>query len=125
MADLTTDAKVDLYKSVINVFTQVISEMRELSKKKPELNLSSFKVKQINRVLEDVLKIVGEEPEIKYIGLLDDEALPQNADAVLVMCQFEAALKGFQGRYFRYSQGSHRWQTVEYELSMMDSDEEA
>ena len=45
--------------------------------------MSASKVKIINRVLTDLLAILKEEPAGKYLGALDDEALPQVSDAVL------------------------------------------
>jgi hypothetical protein len=47
--------------------------------------------------------------------MLDEETLPQNSDAVLVLSQWQAALKQYKGRHHRYdsSNHEHRWFTVE------------
>jgi hypothetical protein len=48
------------------------------------------------------LAFLKNEPEGKYLEELDDDALPQVSDAVLVMVQFETVLKRYVGRYFTY-----------------------
>lgn len=95
----TTTAKVETYRAARGVFSGLLSEMRELSKKKADATLSKGKVKILNRVLEDLNEVLGNEAEAKYLDLLDEDDLPQNSDAVLVMVQYEKALKAFVKRY--------------------------
>ena len=64
-------------------------------------------------VLVDLLSFLKEEPEGKYLDLLDDEELPQNSDAVLVMVQYEKALAAFRGRYHGRILGEYDWITEE------------
>jgi hypothetical protein len=118
---VTTDAGVEIYKSTSGVFESLLREVKELSRKKPETTMSAGKVKIINRVLNDLLLILKGEPTGKYLEALDDEALPQMSDAVLVMVQFETALKSFQGRYYKHLSDirEHRWITQEYVQSKM------
>jgi hypothetical protein len=97
----TTQQAVDLYDSSVEIFGGLISEVRELSKKKPDATLSKGKVRIINRVLTDLRIVMDAEPEKKFLDLLDDEELPQTSDAVLVMVQYESALREFPMRYFR------------------------
>jgi hypothetical protein len=97
----TTQQAVDLYDSSVEIFGGLISEVRELSKKKPDATLSKGKVRIINRVLTDLRIVMDAEPEKKFLDLLDDEELPQTSDAVLVMVQYESALREFPTRYFR------------------------
>ncbi|MGB7045932.1 MAG: hypothetical protein WBD65_13825, partial [Methylocella sp.] len=92
-----------------------LTEVKEFSKKKPEATMSAGKVKIINRVLEDLLTFLKEEPAGKYLDRLDDETLPQMSDAVLVMVQFESALESFKERYYKYMDEfrEHVWITKE------------
>ncbi|MCR6735644.1 MAG: hypothetical protein NVV83_16885 [Afipia sp.] len=71
-----------------------------------------YKVKMVNRVLDDLLIILKSEPTGKYLDRLDDEALPQMSDAVLVMVQFEAALKDFGGRYHKRVSDLEGWNWI-------------
>ena len=75
--------------------------------------MSPGKVKIINRVLNDLLTFLKAEPTGKYLEALDDQALPQMSDAVLVMVQFETALESFEQRYYRYVDGARYWITKE------------
>ena len=105
-----TSAKAaGVYDTTISVFSALLSEVRELSKKKPDAPMSKFKVNQINRILIDAQEALTKEPEIKYLDLLSDEDLPQVADAVFVMSQYEAALSSFRERHFGWDGYSRRW----------------
>lgn len=114
---VTTDAAVGTYNSAIGVFTALLHEVRELSKKKPDATMSPSKVKLINTVLDDLLTVLKDDPEAKYLQRLEDEDLPQVSDALLMMAQFNAALDAFRRRYFQtvkvgYSR-EHHWITAE------------
>ena len=100
--NVTTDARVKAYQASSDVFEGLLREMRELSKKKPDATLSKNKVQILNRILTDISAVLDDEPEAKYLDLLDDEQLPQNSDAVLVMVQHETALAAFEKRYYVY-----------------------
>jgi hypothetical protein len=110
---VTSEAVVDSYQATHKVFEALLAEVRELSKKKPEATLSAGKVAIINRVLGDLLTFLKQEPEGKYLDPLDDQALPQVSDALLVMVQFDAALRAFYGRYFKHTLGDWFWITNE------------
>lgn len=112
----TTDEKVEAYEASIEVFGGLLSEMRELSKKKPDASMSAMKVRLVNRVLEPLRDALNNEPEGKFLDLLDDEALPQVSDAVLVMVQFERAARSYRARYHNgrlASDSGSGWITVE------------
>jgi hypothetical protein len=109
----TSNAAVEAYTASAPIFRGVLLEVRELSKKKPEATMSASKVKIINRILEDLLVFLKDEPTGKYLEALDDESLPQMSDAVLTMVQFESALKAFNVRYQKYINGKHYWITTE------------
>jgi len=111
---ITTDAKVAEFHASSGVFGGLMQEMRELSKKKPDATLSGSKVMILNRILADIGAVLKDEPEAKYLDLLDDEQLPQNSDAVLVMVQYETGLAAFKERYHVYLAvlGEHRWVTA-------------
>lgn len=129
-SNITTNEAIEIFESSSPIFAGVIKEVRELSRKKPDATMSSGKVKIVNRVLNDLLAILKDEPEGKYLEILDDESLPQMSDAVLTMVQFESALSSFQSRYKPYVRGSRQWITQEFvdewdeDLEDIDEDEE-
>lgn len=99
---VTTEAAVSTYNSATGVFNALLQEVRELSKKKPDATMSPSKVKLINAVLDDLLMVLHDDPESKYLRRLEDDELPQVSDALLMMAQFDAALDAFRKRYYRY-----------------------
>ena len=114
---ITTDAAVATFTSATGVFTALLHEVRELSKKKPDATMSPSKVKLINAVLDDLLTVLKDDPEGKYLQRLEDDELPQVSDALLMMAQFNAALDAFRTRYLQsvkvgYSRERH-WITAE------------
>jgi len=113
---VVTQDRIDIYLATKDIFSGLIREVRELSKKKPDATMSAGKVKIVNRVLTDLKSILENDPEGKFLDLLDDASLPQTSDAVLVMVQYETALNAFRVRYFRtveweYGEKSREWIT--------------
>lgn len=78
-------------------------EFRGFAKKKPDGIVSALKVAMANRLLKDVLDIVKNEPEAKYLELLDDSTLPQFSDVLILMSQFLQALDAFYERHTFYN----------------------
>ena len=113
--ELTTKARVRIYETTDELLAAMYAEIQELAKKKPEATLNPTKVKMINRLLEDVRRVVADEPQIKYLDLLNDAELPQYSDVVLILSQYVGAMKAFSSRYFRYDPMEHeqRWYTKE------------
>ena len=127
---VTTAAAVSIFDSATGVFSALLREVRELSKKKPDATLNPSKVKVINAVLIDLLTFLGSEPEGKYLQVLEDDALPQVSDALMMMAQFDAALDAFRVRYHRhvgrssYARSKHYWITEE-QLAEWDEEDAA
>ncbi len=125
---VTTNETVETYTSSSGIFESLLMEIRELSKKKPEATLSKEKVKIVNRVLEDLLTFLKNEPTGKYLEVLNDEMMPQMSDALLVMVQFESALDSFKKRYrtYVYALEGRKWITKELlvELEELENEDE-
>jgi len=97
---MATAQQAELYDTTRPLLDALYSEFQELSKKKPEATLSESKVKLINRLLEDVRKVLKDEPAFKYLDLLVNESLPQNSDVVLMLSQYKAAMETFHDNYY-------------------------
>jgi len=102
-----TRKKADEYDSFYEVFSHLYKELKVLGSKKPAEILSESKVVIVNRLLKDIQKTMKGEPEHKYLDLLDDEALPQYSDAILILSQYDGALKAFKERYYGYDNIIH------------------
>jgi len=105
----TTRKKADAFEAVIDVFRELFKELKDLGKRKPDATLSPSKVRVINRVLTDVMVCLKGEPEHKYLDLLDDEILPQYSDALLILSQYEGALKAFRERHYGWDGSENTW----------------
>jgi hypothetical protein len=49
----------------------------------------------INLILKEVLAFLKGQPSLKFVALLDEATLPQNADALIVLGQYKAAMENF------------------------------
>lgn len=109
----TTEERVNEYEMLFPMLEVVYDEVKELSKKKQDDVLNKLKVKMINRILEQIKELLADEPTLQFIDLLDDETLPSNSDAVLILAQFRAAMEQFKEKYYRYDQAiaESRWYT--------------
>lgn len=106
---LPSEGQVQEFKMLDQLLHSIYFEMKEFSKKKPDEPLNKFKVKNVNRVLTPVKEILSLEPTNKFLDILDDESLPTNSDAILVIGQFKAAMARFEKKYTKYG----KWNTKE------------
>ncbi len=93
-------ASAETYETLDIAFHTAHREIKDLSNKKPDATLTKSNVSIINNLLTDALTFLKNEPEGKYLVLLEDQNLPQNRDAILIMSQYEAALEAFRSRYY-------------------------
>jgi hypothetical protein len=115
-------AKYDMLSPMLD---SAILEMREFSKKKQDGIVNTTKINIINRLLRDLKEVLANEPSTGYLDLLDEESLPQNSDAVLILGQYRAAMNRFHARHFKrsdYGQGGY-WITKEYLEEKADEEE--
>lgn len=117
--DLTTksptEAEVATYERLVPMLDAAHREMSELSRKKQDGIVNSLKIRNINRLLKDLLTVLDHDPSKEYVELLNEEELPQNSDAVLLLSQWRAALQQYKRRHCGKDELNHteRWFTVE------------
>lgn len=107
---LPTDADVVKFQMLNELIDSIYTEMKEFSKKKPDDALNEFKVKNVNRVLSQLKDFIKNEPTVEFLDLLDNEILPSNSDAILIIGQFKAAMDNYRNKY---TDTYRRWITVE------------
>lgn len=116
-----TEGQAAAFDMVSPMVHSAHNEMSELSKKKQDGVLNELKVRHINRLLKHVQDVLEDDPSTYFLEVLDEETLPQNSDAVLILGQWIAAMEQFRTRYHRYDGfGSHRWDTQENPISRHD-----
>lgn len=96
----TTDEQVKLYLTINPLLKSAYDEVKEFSKKKQDEELNIKKVKMINRLLEKAKVILKDEPTVEFLELLDEDELPTNSDAVLIMSQFISAMNKFRSDHY-------------------------
>jgi hypothetical protein len=108
-------ATLDRYLVIQPMLGAAHREIGELSKKKPDGILNAFKVKQLNRLLNDLRALLASDPSLGYLEVLDEESLPSNSDAAFVLSQYLGALEQFKEKHYGYDTDSrdHRWFTRE------------
>lgn len=98
--ELPSSEKIMMFEMLYPMLSSDISEIRELSKKKQDEPLNKFKVRTINKKLEQTKTILIDEPTFEFLELLDEDTLPSNSDAVLIISQFIQALNQFKAKYY-------------------------
>lgn len=111
--NLPTQQQTEKFDLLLPLLNSLLAEMREFAKKKQDGVLNPMKVKLINRLLGDIKETLGSDGSIEYLDLLDEDSLPQNSDAVLILGQFQAAMNIFKSTYYGYdsSRGEYKWHT--------------
>jgi len=89
-------AKFDMLQPLIRA---AHDDMVELSKKKPDAPVNETKVRLINHLLSEAAEILSGDPVSAYVSVLDEETLPTNSDAVLILGQFLQAMYQFGRRH--------------------------
>lgn len=110
-----TEEQAATYDRLVPMLEAAHREMTELSKKKQDGIVNTLKIKMLNRLLGELSKIIESDPSHAFVDTLDEETLPQNSDAVLILSQWQAALKQFKDRHYGQDKLTyeHRWFTVE------------
>ncbi len=110
-----TEEQAATYDRLVPMLEAAHREMTELSKKKQDGIVNTLKIKMLNRLLGELSKIIESDPSHAFVEMLDEETLPQNSDAVLILSQWQAALKQYKDRHYGFDTVAHesRWFTVE------------
>jgi hypothetical protein len=108
--DLLTGEQVTKFEMLNELTDSIYIEMKEFSKKKPDDALNAFKVKNVNRILIQLKEFLKTEPTVIFLDLLDEETLPTNSDAILIIGQFKASMDNYRKKY---KSNYNRWKTVE------------
>jgi hypothetical protein len=111
---LPTNSQAEKYDLLHPLLISMLSEVKELSKKKQDEPLNKLKVGKINKILSKIKEeVLNDDPSREFLDLLDDATLPTNSDAVLIIAQYEAALSQFHGKHHGWDGSEHRWFTKE------------
>jgi len=110
---LPSNEKVDKFDMLEPLLESIYHEMSEFSRKKQDLQLNKLKANIINKILEEIRSILSDEPTIEFLDLLEEDTLPTNSDAVLIIGQYRRVMQQFKNKYYMYDDGERRWSTKE------------
>ncbi len=96
-----TEEQVAKYNLPSPMLNAALTEMREFSKKKQDGVINQTKIALLNRLLKDIKEVLVNEPTNEYLDLIDEDMVPQNSDAVLILGQYRAALDRFSNHHFK------------------------
>lgn len=110
-----TEEEAATYDRLVPLLEAAHHEMSELSKKKQDGFVNALKIRNINRLLVELQKLLMNDLSRDFVELLDEESLPENSDVVLLLSQWKAALAQYKERHNGYDgvQPGRRWFTVE------------
>lgn len=115
MMNKVSKEKVELYEVVRPLLHSAYSEVKVMSDKKQSEQLNLNKVKIINKLFDKVLILLKDEPTIEFLQKLDEDDLPTNSDAVLILSQSLSAMDQFHSKYFHSDEWeafcTGKWQT--------------
>mgnify|MGYP001295218496 CR=1 FL=1 len=106
-----TKAQAEEFDMLSKLLDALSIETKEFSKKKPDEALNKLKIKMANRVLSKVKELLKNEATSEFLDTLDEDSIPTNSDAVLIITQFQAAMKQFHSSYHGWDGNEHRWHT--------------
>jgi hypothetical protein len=86
-----------------------LTEISELSKKKPNDALNKFKLKFINGTLDKLNRLLADDRPFQDFERFDEDDLPTNSDVVVILAQYAAATHRFRVDHTRYSRNKREW----------------
>ncbi|WP_316818451.1 hypothetical protein [Pedobacter nyackensis] len=91
---------IEQYQMLFPMIIADLTEVKNLSNKKPDGLLNKLKVSMINKKLEKIKQILSTEPTVEFLDILDADSLPSNSDAVFIILQFKTAMEQFKDKHY-------------------------
>ena len=104
-------ADIDQFKMLQDLFSKMYAEIYQMSRKKPEGIVNSFKVERINRVLKPLYVLMEDEPYISYLELVTEPTEEKQgrrtvengltySDVMLILSQYRSGLEQYNKKHF-------------------------
>ena len=105
---LPSEEQKSKYDRLVPMLKAAHDEVSRLSAKKQDGVLNQLKIRNINRLLDQLKPVLVDDGALEFLETLDEEALPENSDAAFLLGQWIAALERFKRQHSEYSQ----WKTA-------------
>lgn len=124
---LPTEENIKNYNLLVEMLEAQKREFSPLCSKKPNDNLNLMKIRMVNRVIEPLKKILEYEDSYDFLDILKEDDIASYSDVVLIISQYETAIKKFKDKYYledkfrstHYSK-EFRWMTQEFPPNYYD-----
>lgn len=105
--------QVSIYRRVHPALKSLLDEMRELSKKQPDVAVNKFKLGFVNEKLQEANVVLGDQwRPLKTFLEFDLAALPSNSDVVIILSQYLGSLNRWHTEHtHRDHLGKRVWKT--------------
>ncbi len=104
---------VDTFEKLVGQIQSIYDELSLLSKKSPNDALNKFKLKFVNKLLQDSNLFLRESYKpFADFDIFDEDQLPTNSDVVFILTQYLQCFEKFRADNVEYSVGRWYW-TIE------------
>lgn len=108
---MKTSEDIEKLEKLIGQLQGLHSEISQLAKKSPNDGLNVFKLKLVNKVLENGNAILtGRYMPFDDFHQFDEDQLPTNSDVTMILAQYMEQAERFRSDHVAYSQ--HKWRYV-------------
>lgn len=93
-----TKEDIELYQKVFSQINGLYKEIGLLSKKNPNDVVNDFKIRFINKNLEDANSLLGEDKPYADFHCFEEDSVPTTSDVVMMLEQYISALRRLKAR---------------------------
>ncbi len=103
---------VDVFEKLSGQLISVYEEISLLSKKSPNDAVNKFKLKFLNKLLNDSNLFLAEKYKpFKDFNIFDEDDIPQNSDVVFILSQYIQCFEKFRADNVIMERGNWYWNT--------------
>lgn len=112
-----TKSQIESFEMLWSHLTSLYSDVESLAKRKQDGLMSKTRVSTINLLLREILVFLKGQPSMKFLALLDEATLPQNADALIFLGQYKSAMQNFKrNKTYTEGYGARKWKNTDLEV---------
>lgn len=102
--------EIDEFMKLLIQIEKALQDFSDLSKKKPNDGVNKFKLKLVNTLLMKANSIIDQQNKpFEDFEKFDEDDVPSNSDAVLILTQYVACLRKFGRDQTQYHDYKHFW----------------
>lgn len=104
---------VDRFEKVTGQLEGVYDELTSLSKKSPNDGVNKFKLRLVNKVLEDANSLLDNKHKpFDDFSVFDEDTLPSNSDVVFILAQYLNCMENLRTENIKQKDFSEHWYWV-------------